>query len=244
MTAARQQPRHIARELAILGLSQMSRSPEVLAQKTIEEFLLTAIQTLTTEARELLETASGEIRRSREQLALDEQETLVSGAKATAQEGIRLAESALERIGYALDLPEFTQVARQSEVRDFAIEMIETVHRRKAEIQEILSASLVHWTLDRLPQVDRHILMLAVAEIQYLQIPQRVVINEAVELAKQYSDDEGARFINGVLRRVSDHLKALKRQARTEAAAASTDEAAAPVLSPDSPTLETTSQLP
>jgi N utilization substance protein B len=46
-----------------------------------------------------------------------------------------------------------------------------------------------------------------VAEVSFLGIPDRVAINEAVELAKRYSDEEGHRFINGVLRRVTDRLK-------------------------------------
>jgi transcription antitermination protein NusB len=44
-------------------------------------------------------------------------------------------------------------------------------------------------------------------EMRYLGIPDRIAINEAIELAKKYSDEEGYRFINGVLRRVSDGLK-------------------------------------
>ncbi|MEO1068445.1 MAG: transcription antitermination protein NusB, partial [Cyanobacteria bacterium J06638_6] len=54
----------------------------------------------------------------------------------------------------------------------------------------------------RLPRIDRDILRLAVVEMNYLGTPDRVAINEAVELAKRYSDDDGFRFINGVLRRV------------------------------------------
>jgi N utilization substance protein B len=65
---------------------------------------------------------------------------------------------------------------------------------------------MVDWQLKRLPKIDQDILRLAMAEILYLDIPQKVAINEAVELAKRYSDDAGYRFINGVLRRVSNQL--------------------------------------
>jgi N utilization substance protein B len=54
-------------------------------------------------------------------------------------------------------------------------------------------------------------LRIAVAEISFLGLPTRVAINEAVELAKRYSDDEGHRFINGVLRRVTDRINAEAR---------------------------------
>lgn len=212
---ARKQPRRIARELALLGLSHISRKPDKVNEQTLQDFLKAAIQTLTTEARELLETAAAEVRRSRTQFkpGVDSTPASVRSAQAAAQEGLVLAESALERIGYALDLPEFTQIARQQDVRAYAIDLITTVNHYKSEIQACLTAALVKWTIERLPQIDRHILMLAIAEISYLQIPERIAINEAIELAKQYSDDEGARFINGVLRRVSNQRKSSAEQA-------------------------------
>jgi N utilization substance protein B len=70
-----------------------------------------------------------------------------------------------------------------------------------------LTQALQDWQLNRLAHIDRDILRISVAEMTFLGIPDRVAINEAVELAKRYSDDEGHRFINGVLRRVTDRLK-------------------------------------
>ncbi len=61
--------------------------------------------------------------------------------------------------------------------------------------------------MTRLAQIDRDILRIAVAEILYLGVPNSVAIDEAVELAKRYSGDEGHRFINGVLRRVTQQQK-------------------------------------
>lgn len=56
------------------------------------------------------------------------------------------------------------------------------------------------WTVNRMPKVDISILRLAVAEIMYLEeVPKEVAINEAVNLAKKYSSEEGSKFINGVL---------------------------------------------
>ena len=67
------------------------------------------------------------------------------------------------------------------------------------------------WQLSRLAKIDRDILRISVAEMLYLQVPEKVAINESVELAKRYSDEDGFRFINGVLRRLSD-----RRQESTE----------------------------
>lgn len=67
-------------------------------------------------------------------------------------------------------------------------------------IDEELSEHLIDWTIDRLPRVDRSVLRLAFYELIYEQEPSyKVVINEAVELAKEYSGEESSSYINGVL---------------------------------------------
>jgi N utilization substance protein B len=122
------------------------------------------------------------------------------------REALELAQTAINRLASAVDFPEMMQLASQYEVRQYAIELIGTVQRRGAEIDQTLERAMVDWQLKRLPRIDRDILRMALAEMMFLEIPQKVAINEAVELAKRYSDDEGYRFINGVLRRVSNQL--------------------------------------
>ena len=68
-----------------------------------------------------------------------------------------------------------------------------------ADIDTKISASLKNWTLDRLSKVNLSILRLSVSEMEYADVPYQVSINEAVELAKKYSDDEAPSFVNGVL---------------------------------------------
>ncbi len=62
-----------------------------------------------------------------------------------------------------------------------------------------VSASLKNWTIDRLSKVNLAILRLSVSEMEYADVPYQVSINEAVELAKKYSDDDAPAFVNGVL---------------------------------------------
>ncbi len=67
-------------------------------------------------------------------------------------------------------------------------------------IDEKISSSLKNWTIDRISKVNLSILRLAVCEITYIEdIPFQVSINEAVELAKKFSDDDAPSFVNGVL---------------------------------------------
>lgn len=67
------------------------------------------------------------------------------------------------------------------------------------DIDNTLSGSLKNWTLQRLSKVNLAILRLSLSEIKYGDIPYQISINEAVELAKKYSDDDAPGFVNGVL---------------------------------------------
>jgi N utilization substance protein B len=67
-------------------------------------------------------------------------------------------------------------------------------------IDEAISATLIHWKLERLSYLDRAILRMACCELLYVDdVPTTVSINEAVELAKLFGDEKSAQFVNGVL---------------------------------------------
>ena len=213
----RQQPRRIARELALLSLSQIKGNPENLEQQTLNDLILVAVRTLTVEIQETLETAAAEISRGNERiLASDTKATNLKSAQTMVQEAISLTHNAINRLGTVIDFPEIVQLSSQYEVREYALELIGTVYRRRAEIEQELTGALVDWQLHRLPRIDRDILQIAVAEMLYLDLPQKVAINEAIELAKRYSDDEGYRFINGVLRRVTNKLNESEKAVYTQ----------------------------
>jgi len=203
------QPRQIARELTLISLSQLPRSPEKLAAQQLSSVMLVAIRTLTDEVQEALETAAAELKRGSDRLLTSETRASdVLSAKTMVSDAIELTETAINRIATAIELPEFIHLANQQEVRAYALELLTTVNRRRTEIDELLTEALSDWQLNRLPKIDQDILRIAVAEILFVGTAERVAINEAVELAKKYSDEEGRRFINGVLRRVTDRLKA------------------------------------
>ncbi|MBU0630471.1 MAG: transcription antitermination factor NusB [Candidatus Margulisbacteria bacterium] len=64
---------------------------------------------------------------------------------------------------------------------------------------QIIAKFSVDWPLDRIGKVDRSILRLSFSELKAAETPPSVVVNEAVELAKKYSSEEAAKFINGIL---------------------------------------------
>lgn len=207
----RQQPRRTARILALLSLSQIKVKPDTLESIEINDLILGAIRTLTMEVESAIETASDELNRSNDHLFKSEtRATNLGSARSMLKEAITLTQKAINRIGSILDIPEFVQLSKQHEVREYALELITTVDRRKEDIETIINDVMVDWTLNRLTQIDANILRLAVAEMVFLNIEHKIAINEAIEIAKNYSDEDGYRFINGVLRKVSDKFNLQK----------------------------------
>ncbi len=84
--------------------------------------------------------------------------------------------------------------------KSFCTTLVEGVLAKRGELDKILSQYLINWQFNRLAATIRNILRLALYELLYLEdIPPAVAINEAIELAKAYQDEEAARFVNGIL---------------------------------------------
>ncbi|MEG4045274.1 MULTISPECIES: transcription antitermination factor NusB [unclassified Microcoleus] len=201
--------RETARELALLGISQLPTNPELLEAKKLQDVLLAAIRTLTTEVQESLEAAASEVQRSSDKLLASEIRAAdIQSARTMVREAVELTQTAINRLGSAMEFPELIQLANQQDVRTYALQILTKVSANRVQIDELLSEALVDWQIERLPRIDRDIMRIAIAEMLYLGLPEQVSVNEAVQLAKRYSGDEGHRFINGVLRRVVDKINA------------------------------------
>ncbi|TYS19080.1 transcription antitermination factor NusB [Rossellomorea vietnamensis] len=78
----------------------------------------------------------------------------------------------------------------------------------KGKIDGLIRENLEKWSFDRLAKVDRNILRVAVFELlEVNDVPNKVVINEAIEIAKSYGDDQSGKFINGVLSKVNSMIE-------------------------------------
>ncbi|EAD5704642.1 transcription antitermination factor NusB [Listeria innocua] len=94
----------------------------------------------------------------------------------------------------------------EDEQDDYMEQLVEGVMANKVEIDAIIEPNLDNWRIDRLNKVDLSLLRLSVYEIKYLDdVPNRVSLNESIEIAKIYSDEKSSKFINGVLANI--HLK-------------------------------------
>jgi len=86
----------------------------------------------------------------------------------------------------------------------FARELVTTAVERAAQIDELITSASKNWRIDRMSRVDRNILRLGACElVAFKDVPVKVVINEAVELAKRFGTAESSAFVNGVLDRIA-----------------------------------------
>lgn len=85
---------------------------------------------------------------------------------------------------------------------EFVNELVNGVINNRKEIDDIANKYLKDWTIDRLETIGASILRMAIYEINYMDTPKIVVINEAIDLAKKYSDDNVRKMINAVLDKI------------------------------------------
>ena len=204
------QSRSVARELALLMLGQISdRQPASDLSRTtpLDALLLQALASLSQHVREALDQSATDLEQAQQQLL--ESELVDAGGdslpqvRTHLQQGLSHAEQAINRLSASLELPRLLLLANQEEVRTGALERTRAVVSRRQELDQRLDGVMEGWRLTRLPRIDRDILRLAATDIEDFGTPAAVACNEAVELANRYSDEQGRRMINGVLRRLT-----------------------------------------
>ena len=96
--------------------------------------------------------------------------------------------------------------AGQAAPDPFMEQLVQGTINNLADLDSKITAKASHWRIERMPVVDRNVLRLAVYEMVKLGTPRAVVIDEAIELARQFSGDESVAFVNGVLDAVRKDL--------------------------------------
>ncbi len=97
--------------------------------------------------------------------------------------------------------------------REYIIKLVTGVAAKKSEFDVFISAHAKGWTLDRINAIEKNILRLSLYEIHYMdEIPYEVAVNEGIELAKKYGEEDAYSFVNGIL----DNAKPLKNQGEGE----------------------------
>lgn len=109
---------------------------------------------------------------------------------------IQKLENLEEQIQIYLESNEITDKNAQEYIKDAVL----GIEKNKEEIINKIEKNLkTDWKIDRISKIDLSILKLAIYEIKYKEIPFKVVINEAVELAKKYGEESSKNFVNGIL---------------------------------------------
>lgn len=109
---------------------------------------------------------------------------------------------------YELDIKESSSITDVdvSDFSDYQLDVVNTYLDNKEEIDQKIEDALVNWTMDSIAKVDLAILRLCITESFFVdEIPYKVAINEAVEIAKEYGDDKSQKFVNGIMRQCIDH---------------------------------------
>ena len=207
------QSRSLSRELALLMLGQTSDRDAGSSQvngaptQSLERLLQQAQASLSQHVREALDRSAADLQTAQQQLLdseLQDQGTdRLPRVREHLQAGLTAAEQALNRLSASLELPRLLLLADQEEVRRGAIERASAVLSQRPAIDQRLDGVMEGWRLGRLPRIDRDILRLAAVDLSHFATPAAVACNEAVELANRYSDEQGRRMINGVLRRLT-----------------------------------------
>jgi len=211
------QARRAARELAFILFSQFEKKITNYSKENLDDIIIKSVRILSSNANDELKTALGTLIDMRKKIDDYEAEheinlnrpieaanvsvpIMMSGEmSAKVDEMIDIAEKAL----LALEIAEFTTLESQNEVKSYAIQIAQAYQQHHKEIDDMIKKYSTGWDFDRLVKMDKDILRIAISELLYVkEAPMKVVVDEAVELAKKYSTDDSPSFINGIIAKV------------------------------------------
>jgi len=211
------QARRAARELAFILFSQFDKKITNYSKDDLEDIILKSVRILTSSASDELKLALGALVDMRDKIETYEAEhetnlnrpigvtnipvplPMTSDMTGRINEMIDIAEKAM----LALEIAEFTTLDSQNDVKEYAIRIAEFFQKNHEEVDETIQKHARNWDFQRLVKMDKDILRIAIVELLYIKdAPMKVIVDEALELAKKYSTDDSSSFINGILAKV------------------------------------------
>jgi N utilization substance protein B len=211
------QARRASRELALILFSQFEKEITKYSNKDFEEIMVKSVRILTNSAMEDLNLTVGSLIDIKDSLDTyeAEHETNLSrpmGAKnkpvqiPMTDEMISKVDVMLdvaEKAILALEIAEFTTLENQSEVKNYTVNIAEQYKKNHKSIDDEIQKYSNGWDISRLVKIDKDILRIAITELLYTKgAPVKVIVDEAVELAKKYSTEDSSSFVNGILGKV------------------------------------------
>ena len=199
--------RSLSRELSLLSLGLIKDQGNFRLNKfQVEEMFDSALDSLINHFKDELNNCEADLEIATQNI-LDSE--LQDGANSTfsnvrdeLKKSIYKIESVMNTISLTLDFPKLAVSSDQKDIREDVYQRILKIINNIQTIDSQIDGVMDGWRLKRLPRVDRDILRLAYVDINFLDTPIAVACDEAVNLANKYSDMQGRKFINGVLRRL------------------------------------------
>jgi len=205
--------RSLSRELSLISLSLIKDEGDFKLNKfQIEEIFESALSSLINHCRDELDNCESELENVSQTILDSELREGVDSSFADVRDelkkSVKKIENVMNTLSVTLDFPKLIVSSGQIDIREDVNQRIRNIINNLTIIDSDIDQSMDGWRLKRLPRIDRDILRLAYVDINFLDTPIAVACDEAVNLANKYSDMQGRKFINGVLRR----LQTLKLQ--------------------------------
>ena len=197
----------LSRELSLISLGQINDKGDLkLIKFQIEEIFESALDSLIDHCRDELDNCESELESTSQKiLDIELQEGIdssFSNIRDDLKKSLTKIETIMNTLSVTLDFPKLIVSSGQIDIREDVNQRISNIINNLIIIDSDIDQVMDGWRLKRLPRIDRDILRLAYLDINFLYTPIAVACDEAVNLANKYSDIQGRKFINGVLRRL------------------------------------------
>jgi len=199
--------RSLSRELSLISLGLIKDKGDFKLNKIqIEEIFESALDSLINYCREELDNCESEFENASQKILDSELQEGVDSSFVNVREDLKKSltkiETVMNTLSVTLDFPKLIVSSGQIDIREDVNQRISNTINNLTTIDSEIDQAMDGWRLKRLPKIDRDILRLAYVDINFLDTPIAVACDEAVNLANKYSDMQGRKFINGVLRRL------------------------------------------
>jgi len=211
------QARRASRELALILFSQFDKVISKYSTEDFNEILLKSVRILTNNASNDLKLTIGPLIDMKQYLDNYENDhetnlkrpigvsnvpvplPMTSDLKQKIDELLEISEKAL----MALEIAEFTTLENTTDVQAYTMKIATEYKKHHEDVDNQIKEFAIGWDFERLVKIDKDIMRIAITELMYVEeVPHKVVVDEAVELAKKYSTEDSSSFINGVLAKV------------------------------------------
>ena len=199
--------RSLSRELSLISLGMIKDKGDFKLNKfQIEEIFESALDSLINHCRDELDNCESDLDEASQKI-LDSElhegiDSSFSKIRDELKKSLKKIETVMNTLSVTLDFPKLIASSGQIDIREDVNQRIINIINNITVIDSDIDQVMDGWRLKRLPRIDRDILRLAYVDINFLNTPVAVACDEAVSLANKYSDIQGRKFINGVLRRL------------------------------------------